>query len=370
MSISLRDEALTIFSHLAEIGPRCAGSPQEATAAAFVNGRLRRAGLGVTTHPLSVSPRRRRLYGAAAAAGIFAALTAIFLPLPALALALAATIIVSLDAAVGPLTQIGPRRASQSIIGTQAIAGGAGLAPRSPRWRVVILAPLDSPTVAAGLSALAGSNRPAAQARVISLALVVLVALAELLNPHRGWVLLVVPVTIVFTLQLAGALRGPQPAAHDGNLAALTALVLAVQHVRTLDHVEIWAAAVGASTLDPGGIEDLLRIYPFEPVRTLFMTLEQFDGDQLCYHVDAHPAQQKIVNLADLAATLSISAAGRTRADGASLVEPLRRRGMQTISMYGRDSGTSAATRETTALLSERAALLIAAIVEQLEDGG
>jgi hypothetical protein len=372
LSSSPRDEALTIISHLAEIGPRCAGSPQEATAAAFVNGRLRRAGMGVTTHSLVVSPRRRRLYGIAAAAGLFAALTAIFLPLPALVLALAAIISLTLDAAFGPLALIGPRHASQSIIGTQAITGGAGLAPRAPRWRVVLLAPLDSPSVATGLSALAGPGLSAALARVIILALVGLAAMAELISPHRGWALLVVPAAILLALQLAASLRGPRPTLHTSNLGALAAMVLATQRLHSLDHVEIWAAAVGASSLDTGGIEDLLAIYPFERERTLIIALEQLDGGQLCYGVNTRRARPEIVRLAAAAAAATqVATVERTRAESSALIEPLRRRGMRAISVYGHsEAGEAPASRHTTATLSAGAALLIAAIVEQLEDGG
>jgi hypothetical protein len=369
LSISPRDEALTIISHLAEIGPRCAGSPQEATAAAFVNGRLRRAGMGVTTHSLGISPRRRRLYGVAAAAGLLAALSAIFMPLPALVLALAAIITLALDTWFGPLVQIGPRHASQSIIGTQAITGGAGLAPRAPRWRVVILVPLDSPTIATGLSALAGPGRSAALARVIALALVGLAALAELMSPHRGWALLVVPAAILLALQLAAALRGPLPASHASNLGAPAALVLAAQGLRSLEHVEIWAAAVGASSLDPGGIEELFRIYPFERERTLVIALEQLDGGELCYSVSARREHQQIVSLATAAgAAIQTAPVERARAEHALLIEPLRRRGIQTMVIYGHSSARHApATRQTAAPLSADAALLIAAIVEQLE---
>jgi len=369
LSSSPRDEAQTIISQLAEIGPRRAGSPQEATAAAFVNGRLRRADMGVTTHSLLLSPRRRRLYGAAAAAGLLGALTAIFLPLPSLALALAAIITLALDAAIGPLAQIGPRHASQSIIGTQAIVGGAGLASRSPRWRVVILAPLDSPTVAAGLSALAGPSLSAGMARVGALALVGVAALAELASPNRGWVLLVAPAATLLALQLAATLRGPRPAPHDGNLGALAAMVLAAQRLCALEYVEVWAAAVGASSLDPGGVEDLLRIYPFERERTLIIAIEQLDGEQLCYGVDG---PQEIVSLAALAAEVPlIAAAQRARAHGAALTEPLRRRGLRTISVYGDSAGGAAAVApQVAASQSERAALLIAAIVQQLEGGG
>jgi hypothetical protein len=369
LSNSPRDEALTIISHLAEIGPRRAGSPQEATAAAFINGRLRRAGMGVTTHSLAVSPRRRRLYGAAAAAGLFAALTAIFLPLPALALALAAIITLLIDATVGPLSQIRPSQASQSIIGTQAIAGGAGLASRSPRWRVVLLAPLDSPTVATGLSALAGPSRSAAIARVITLALVGLAAMAEILSPHHGWALVVVPAAILLALQLAGSLSGPRPTLRDGSLGALAAMVLSAQRLHDLKHVEIWAAAIGASSVDSGGVEDLLRLYPFERERTLIIALEQLDGGQLCYSLGTRRANREIASLA--AAAFQISAVERTRADGASLSEPLCRRGMRAISVYSHsDSREAAATHRATAPLSEGAARLITAIVEQLEGEG
>jgi hypothetical protein len=149
-------------------------------------------------------------------------------------------------------------------------------------------------------------------------------------------------------------------------------MVLSAQRLRDLEHVEVWAAAVGASSLDPGGVEDLLRIYPFEQERTLLIALEQLDGGQLCYSVGGRRARQEIASLAALAAeSLQIAAVERTRADGATLTEPLRRRDMRAISVYGHsDSGDDAATHQAAAPLSVGTARLIAAIVEQLEDGG
>jgi hypothetical protein len=192
------------------------------------------------------------------------------------------------------------------------------------------------------------------------------------MSPHRGWALLVVPAAILLALQLAAALRGPLPASHASNLGAPAALVLAAQGLRSLKHVEIWAAAVGASSLDPGGVEELLRIYPFERERTLVIALEQLDGGELCYSVSARREHQHIVSLATAAgAALQTAPIKRARAERALLSEPLRRRGIQTMVVYGHSSARHApTTRQTAAPLSADAALLIAAIVEQLEAAG
>ncbi|NNJ11408.1 hypothetical protein EKD04_013790 [Chloroflexales bacterium ZM16-3] len=372
MSSSPRDDAQTIISHLAEIGPRRAGSPQEATVAAFVNVGLRRAGMGVTTHPLLVTPRRRQLYGIAAACGIFAALTAIILPLPAIALSFAAVIILALDAVGIPLARLGPSRSSQTIIGTQAISSDADAGPRVPRWRVVLLAPLDSPVVAEGIAALAGHTPAAAYARIIALALVALAALVDLLFPYRGWVLLAVPASILLALQIVAALRGPRPAAHDGGVGALTTLLLAAQRLRGLEHVEIWAVAVGATSLDSVGVEDLLNIYPFEPDHTLLIVLEELSGDQLRCRVCARAARQEVAGLVHAAAdTLALSMGDVSAAMCGPLDEPLRRRGMRSLTLYSDDARrVVAGNRRANPHLSESATGLIAAIMGQLEDAG
>jgi hypothetical protein len=360
-----RDEALTIISHLAEIGPRRAGSPQEATAAAFINGRLRRSGMGVTTHSLPVTPRRRRLYAVTAACGLFAALSAIILPTPALSLALVAIVALLVDSATGPLVSFGPHYASQTIVGTQAIAGGAGLAARVPRWRVVLLAPLDTPSAIGGLASLAGPGHSAAMARLVALGLVALAALAEQLSTQRGWVLLAVPAAVLLAVQLAAALRGPEPAALDGGVGALAALALAAQQLHELEHVEVWAAAIGAAAMDAGGVEGLLRIYPFERERTLIIALERIDCGRLHYSLGRGDAGLRAL-VAEAAAAAGGDVGEGPRTAGA-LSEPLARRGMRVISLASGTEPGAGGGRQADPRIGEVATRLVVALVERLE---
>lgn len=364
MSNNPRDEAQRLISHLSEIGIRHAGSPQEATAAAFVNAQMRRVGMGVTTSPLQITPRRRRLYGAVAACGLFAALSTIIVPLPALLLAVAAAAILLLDVAFGPLMPIGPRISSQSIIGTQAIARDESTGPREPRWRVVMLAPLDSPAATAGVAALAWPTRSATLTRLGALALIMIAALIELLSPRQGWALLALPATMVFGLQIVALLRGPQLAAHDGSLGALAALLLASRELRGLRQVELWAVAVGATALDVGGVEDLLRSYPFDPARTLMIAVEQLAGGP----VAICPGRRGGRQLADLiAADLPRGLpAGAGRAD-LRLAGPLQRRGLQTVTLCGRAVPAAASRRGGDTQLIHETAGLIVGVVRQLE---
>ena len=139
MYTAARDEAHEIeglLEHLAATAKeRAPTSPAEAAAAAFVNGRLRRAGMGVSTYELRAVRRPGGAYMIVGALGLLAAALAPFAPLPSLLLALLLLGALLYDALGAPIPPVGPRRASQNIVGTRAVAGAAGLAPRPPRWR-------------------------------------------------------------------------------------------------------------------------------------------------------------------------------------------------------------------------------------------
>ncbi|WP_129626805.1 hypothetical protein [Candidatus Oscillochloris fontis] len=277
MSNHLRTEARLIIRHLSEIGPRLAGSPQEATVAAFVNARLRHTGMGVSTNPLRLTPRHQRTYALAAAAGLVAALTALVLPIPALILALLGLLLLIVNQIVGPLVHMGKQLLSQTIVGNRAIfcAHSSALGPPPPRWRVVLLAPLDT--------TMAPPSRWDLVGRVVALFVVVLAALLDLLLPARGWVLLSIPASLLLVIQILALLREPQPAPGDADTGALATLLLSTQHLRDMQRVEVWAIAVGASALDPAGIEEVLRIYPFDPNHTLLISLEHVGSGTLHY---------------------------------------------------------------------------------------
>nr|WP_044199480.1 hypothetical protein [Oscillochloris trichoides] len=298
----LRAEARLIISHLSDIGPRLAGSPQEATVAAFVNARLRHTGMGVSTNPLRLTPRHQRMYALVAAAGLVAALTALVLPLPALILAVLATILLLVDQITGPLVHMGQQILSQTIVGNRAIrANGTALGPPPPRWRVVLLAPLDS------------TMRPAPRwdlpARIATLFLVLLSTLLELLLPARGWILLSIPASLLLGFQILILLRPPLPAPSDAATGALAALLLSAQRLGDMQHVEVWAIALGASSLDPAGMEEVLRLYPFDPQQTLLINLTDLASGTLHYvRSSPHPllacAEQTLTHHAQLAPAL------------------------------------------------------------------
>ncbi len=279
------------MSHLSDIGVRVAGSPQEATVAAFVNARLRQTGMGVSANPLRLTPRRQRMYALVAAAGLFAALTALVLPIPALILALLGVILLLADQTSGPLVHIGQQLPSQTIVGNRAIAANSSaLGPPPPRWRVVLLAPLDA--------ALVPPSRWAIAARIFPLLLVVCATLFDLLLPARGWVLLSIPASVLLTIQIVLLLRPPQLAPGDADTGALATLLLSAKRLPDMQQVEVWAIVVGASALDPAGIEEMLRIYPFDPQQTLFISMEHVGSGTLHYAPSPHYPKHPLLNRA------------------------------------------------------------------------
>jgi hypothetical protein len=353
---------------------RMAGSPAEATAAAFVNGRLRRAGMGVATYPLRVAVRPGGAYVILGALGLVAAGMSPLLALPSLLLALGVLAWLIADSLGAPIPPIGRRSASQTIIGVRAIEGAAGLAPRAPRWRVVLLAPLDSALDWGGLRALAGPGRAGALGRIGAAALVVAGAAAALLLPDPWW-LIGLPGALGSLLLALAALGRPGPAADDGGLTALAALLSVAQRVDRLATVELWAAAVGATGVDPRGLTALLPRLPFDRATTLFISLEQLVGEQLVF-VTRDGADGLLLELAGAAdaADPQIDAEPRPCDQPSRLAAPLRRHGYRTLTILARPRGAAghAAPRRTPApdpRLVERATRLVASIIAQLERG-
>jgi hypothetical protein len=316
--------------------------------------------------------------------GLLAALITPLAPVPSLLLALLLLGATLYDALGAPIPPVGPRHASQNIVGTRAISGAGGLAPRAPRWRVVLVAPLDTPAAPRGLATLAGPGRGAALLRLAAPALLLAAALLIWLLPGRGpWWLLLLPAALIFALLVAGAMGRPPLAAPpaDGGLAALAALVAAATRLGALERIELWAVAVGASGSDPRGIASLLRRYPFERASTLVIAIEQLAGEQLVYATRegglgarrAHPLLLRLAADSD-AADPQIDAEPRALDAAGALATPMRRLGFGAITVAARPNQGSAASGDTPGadaraeLLVERAARLVSGIVRRLED--
>ncbi|NTU79966.1 MAG: hypothetical protein HGA45_11275 [Chloroflexales bacterium] len=351
---------------------RSATSPGEATAAAFVNGRLRRTGMGVATYELRASPRLGGVYLLFGALGLLAAALALAFPLLSLLLALNLLGWVALDSFGVPTPPIGRRRASQNIVGTRAVAGAAGLKPIPPRWRVVLMAPLDAPQVRLGLAALAGPTRGAALARLAAIALVAAGAAALLLR--SPWWLVGLPGALGCLLVAVASIMPPTPAPADGGVAALATMVTAAQRIEQLERVELWAVAVGAAGTDPRGVTTLLPRYPFDRARTLFIALEDLAGGQVVYATRegaSGPADELLLRLAAAAdaADPLIDAEPRPLEVPGRLAAPLRRHGYRALTILARPA--PGARPDLVASLDprlvERAARMVVAIVRRLE---
>jgi len=380
MDNATRDETQEIQALVDQLadqaGLRRPTSPQEATAAAFVNARLRRAGMGVSTYELRVLPRPGGAYAAVGVLGLVAGLLAPLLPFPSFLLAAALLAALLADALLAPIPPVGSRRASQNIVGTRAVAGAAGIAPRPPRWRVLILAPLDTPVQRRGLAMLAGPSRGAAIVRIGGALLLAGACLLLWLLPGPWWPLAPVA-ALPFVLLLIGATRPLTVAPGDGGLAALAALVTAASRLGTLEHVELWAVAVGAAGSDPRGVQSLLRRYPFERLSTRVIALEQLAGGQLVYAtreggLRARPADPLLLRLAAAtdAADPQIDAEPRALAVEGSLAAPLRRLGYGAITIVASPppAGPPAnGSYRPDPQLIERAARLVVGIVRGLE---
>lgn len=270
-----------LLSQLGEQAPeRTPTSPGEATMAALVNGRLRHVGLGVASYELRVSPKPGLVYVALGGMGLLAALLSSLAPLTSLVLAFNLLAFVALDQTGQRMPPMGRRRPSQNIVGTRAIRGATGLAPAKPRWRLVLLAPLDAPRAYPGLAAFVAPTRRAVMLRMGSMLLVGLGAAAALFNPILGWIVSGAGGLACLLLMIA-ALR-PLPAHPvDGGLVALATLITAAEQLSTLRHVELWAVTVGATGSDPRGLTSLLERFPFEPSQTLFIALDPLASAQI-----------------------------------------------------------------------------------------
>jgi hypothetical protein len=374
MEISTRDDAYEIerlAEQLAGDGPRPAASPAEARAAAVVNARLRRAGMGVSTYELRSASRPGGAYALIAALGLAVAALTPALPAPSLAGALLLLLALLYDAAGAPLPPLRARAVSQNIVGTRAVAGAGGLAPRRPRWRVLILAPLDTPPARRGLARLAGPERGPVLARLAAGALLALAAALAAFAPAAPWPLALAAAALLLLATLVADMLPLAPGPADGGLAALAALVVAASRLGTLERVEVWAAAVGAAGSDQWGAASLARRFPFEPEMTVVIALEQLDSGQLVYGTRegalvprrADPLLLRLAAAAD-GADPRIDAEPRPLAGAGGLAAPLRRRGLRALTVVGRPALAAAPADPA---LIERAARLVAGIVRGLE---
>jgi hypothetical protein len=367
----VRNEAHGVLEHLlAQVGPRRATSREEATAAAYINGRLRGAGLKVSTDRITSARQRSVVPPLLALLAIAAALISFWMPLLSLCAALCILCLLLVDSLVAPLPILAPRRESQNIIATRAVQGSGGMLPRAPRWRVILLAPLDSLPFEGGLRTLASNHRGALLARLAAVAAITAITAWLTFYGPTLWLLQLIPVAYLL-IYIVIYLLPARTATRDGAAGALAALFEAAHQLHNLQTVELWAVALGSTTTDNSGLHNLIVRYPFPRERTLFIDLAAITSGQLSYStreggLRLRPADPLLLRMAAAAdaADPAIDAEPRPYYTDGSLAAPLLAAGYRVLTLrtHPRPSDTSI---EPQAL--ERTARLVVGIVRQLE---
>lgn len=366
----IRDIEALLIQLEEQAHPRRAGSPGEAMMAAFVNGRLRRASMGVATYPLQVTVRTGGSYVVMSLLGLLLLAMSFWLPLLSFLVALILLGWMIVDAFGAPIPPIGPSSASQTIVGVRAIEGAAGLTPRVPRWRLVLLAPLDTSLAWRGLRRLASSGGVGQLWRLGTALLLVITVGVALLLPTVWW-FVVLPGALGWLLLLLAAHTQPvlQPA--NGEIEALATLLSVAQRERRLQNVELWAVAVGATQVDPRGLTGLLRRLPFEPDSTIFVSIERLAGEELT--LVAHDTSMALI--ADSNGLVERSEPWVKSKPGwidqrSRLTWMLQRYGYRTLSIMSHPATADRAgfhEGRRAALLVERVSRLVSGIIAQIE---
>ncbi len=363
-----------------EIGARRATSLGEAQAAAYLDGRLRRAGLRVSADAFR-APAGVGWDGLALALLAFVGVILYYwVPLPSLALSVwncAIAVVGFLRPSNQFLTH---KRPSQNVIATRALEA-------APRWRVVLLAPLDTPPATRQIVRRLSAGMQLLLGRMIACAAITVLALLAFFGPFEVRLLLwyaqfvAVAYLIMLAVLEAWQLRAPATAGAANHAGALAAMLESADTLNTLTQTELWAVALGAT--DSGaGLADLLRRYPFDPLMTLFIGLESIGSGLLSYVTregrlpqrSADPLLVRLVAETDAADPL-INVEPRPYYSEPTLIYALHRARYRNLTIIGLNGDGSPAQRgsptdtpdQIDAEMIDRAVRLIVGIVKLID---
>jgi hypothetical protein len=376
-----RDDPLDMVYHLVSvIGPRRPTSLGEARAAAYIDSRLRRAGLSVNADTFRAASSSGLTYPLLALLGVGAVLLAQWWPLWALLLALYGLLLAVSDALVLPLPALARRRDSQNIVAIRACEGADEGSPPWPRWRVVLLAPLDTPTERPGPFSLAGRSVAALVGRIVAFVGLTLLLLLLVFDPRAIWLYGQVALSAYLLLSvLPLPWRGHQSALL-GRAGALAVLLAAAERLSPLRSVEVWAVAVGASSADSAGLQNLLLRYPFARENTLFLSLQHMGGGPLLAAtreglLRQQRADELLMHLLREAAATNpeIQPLARPWVNASSLASVLHNRNYRALTLLSQDEQATLTPQDNEppegaqAGTLEHAAQLVAAMVQRLD---
>ena len=345
-----------------EIGRRPATSLGEARAAAYLDGRLRRAGLRASADTFTARPGPG--WEGMLGGGLMLLALLLYYWQPLIAVLLQA---ITLGLAAAAVIQRGTplierKRPSQNVIATRA-------ASDQRHHRLVLLAALDTPALPRRISMLLG-GAAMPMVRAIAALAALGFGMIGLFDPQRLWFYLqflpALYLIVAATLDALGKHGFWAPQAADS--AGLAVLLASCEALDELLHTELWAIGLGAST-SRAGLADVLRRYPFDPATTLFIGLEGLgNGEPVFLTHDGWPGRQadpQILGIATQAAAdarIAIPALTATRQAtiAASLMHEGRR--AMTIACLGPGASTP-----TSAEALERATRLVIAIARAVD---
>jgi len=368
---SAYDEVVEVSRYLlTAIGRRQATSLAEAQAAAYVDGRLRRAGMRVNADTFQAPINMGLLYPLLALLALGTGLLAHWLPLPASLFALWLLLVALSDGLIPlpPLLTI--RRDCQNIIGTRA-------SEQRPRWRVVLLAPLDSAPDRTIRNSWIAGQRMAVLGRSIALGLLALLASLHAIRPHENWSYAqALPLSYLLVTHLLLPVRiGTAP----GGAGALAVLLAAAERLNALRTVELWTIALGATATGNTGLYNLLQRYPFPRSETLFLNLESLDRGQLTYAaregvLHVRRADPLLIRLAATigAADPQINVEPRSYHTAPSIAAPLQRQGYRVLTFLtyvpaDTDLALDTPLAQIDPQVLEQATRLVVSIVQHLD---
>lgn len=278
----LREEPLDTVTHLiGDLQARQPTSLGEAQAAAYLDGRLRLAGMRVSADTFR-APRSAGWDGPLMALpALISVILYARLPNPSLLLVLWG-LVISVAATLRPgMRLFAQRNFSQNVIATRAVTG-------KPRRRVVLLAPLDAPQTMSRFARLLADDARPQVGRMIAYATLVLLSILAWFGPLEirlvWWYAQFLPTA--YLCLLSGVeiwlLRVPASPGAISYAGALAAMLASAEDLSNLERTELWAVALGASATG-AGLADFLKRYPFDRDMTLFIGIEGIGAGNLCY---------------------------------------------------------------------------------------
>lgn len=372
MAVPAFDEFAKVIAHLhQQMGVRLPGSALEATAAAYVNARLRQYGARVGTQAFTFLSAPERPYQLIWLLALLAALLILWLPLLALLLAFWACSAVVLLPRMAQAPLSGVIMHSQTIFGTRAIVQDhQGMVQRQPQWRVLLVSALDTPMNTAVLRSILLAPRARSMVLRLSGPLCVVFAALLALLALPGALLLVGVAVLVLLSKIGGSAyapaQAPPTAAHAASITTVIAALDCLPHLQT---VELWGVLVGATSATPEGIHNFMRSFPFDPATTIVIGIEPLHGTQLAYasrtgmlaQAPADPLLLRLAAAADANDT-SIDAEPRPFRARSTLTTSFQQRGYRTLTLFSVLAPATDPTR-----IADQATHLLCGMIEQLD---